>query len=439
MSTQSFNIACPNCKVQFPLTETLAQPFIDAERAKIQQETQERTAITRKREQELAQREKAMAELKDQLDTRQTQMDAIVAAKLQEQREALAKAADKKAADAFAAKLLAAEQELAEKQAKLAEAEDAELALRKERRALEDEKRRLELEIERRLQDERLRIREATQKEEQETYRLKLAEKDKILADLKMQVEELRRKSDQGSQQLQGEVQELELEAVLQAAFPNDGIVGVQKGCPGGDVVHKVVAPNGLQCGTILWESKRTKHWSNDWLAKNREDQRLVGAHIGVIVTAAMPKCVDGFDRVEGVWIAGMRCMRPLAIALRQALIEAAMAKLAAQGREGKMERMYGYLTGPRFRQRVSAIVEACIAMQQDLDAEKRSTTRQWAKRQRRLELLMTGTAGMYGDLQGIVGSSMPEIQGLSMLLLGDGVHSESFEKPNNTGDAEPH
>jgi predicted nucleic acid-binding Zn-ribbon protein len=163
MSTQSFSIVCPNCKVQFPLTEILAQPFIDAERAKAQLESKELAAIVRNREQELAHREKAMAELENQLGTRQTEIDAIVAAKLQDQHDALAKAADKKAADAFAAKLLTAEQELAEKQAKLTEAEDAELALRKERRALEDEKRRLELEIERRLQDVHLRVREATQ------------------------------------------------------------------------------------------------------------------------------------------------------------------------------------------------------------------------------------------------------------------------------------
>lgn len=439
MSIQSFNIACPNCKVQFPLTETLAQPLIDTERAKAQQQAQELAASVRKREQELAQREKAMVELKDQLDTRQTEIDAVVAAKLQEQRESLAKAADKNAADAFAARLQAVEQELAEKQAKLTESEDAELALRKERRVLEDERRRLELEIERRLQDERLRIREATQREEQETYRLKLAEKDKILADLRTQVEELRRKSDQGSQQLQGEVQALEVEAVLRAAFPNDGIEGVPKGCPGGDVVHSVVAPSGAQCGTILWESKRTKRWSDDWLAKNREDQRLVGAQIGVIVTTAMPKGFDGFDWVEGGWVAGMRWMRPLAVALRQAVIEVAMAKIAAQGREGKMERTYGYVTGSHFRQRVSAMVEACMAMQRDLDAEKRAMARQWAKRQRRLELLMTGTAGMYGDLQGIVGHSMPEVEGLNLLLLEGEVRSESFEKPNNPGDAERH
>lgn len=437
MSTQSFSIVCPNCKVQFPLTEILAQPFIDAERAKAQLESKELAAIVRNREQELAHREKAMAELENQLGTRQTEIDAIVAAKLQDQHDALAKAADKKAADAFAAKLLTAEQELAEKQAKLTEAEDAELALRKERRALEDEKRRLELEIERRLQDVHLRVREATQREERETYRLKLAEKDKILADLKTQVEELRRKSDQGSQQLQGEVQALEVESVLQVAFPNDGIEGVPKGCPGGDVVHNVVAPSGAQCGTILWESKRTKHWSTDWLAKNREDQRLVGAHIGVIVTTAMPKGVDGFDRVEGVWVTGMRWMRPLAVALRQAVIEVALAKIAAQGRDGKMERTYGYVTGPHFRQRVSAIVEAYIAMQQDLDAEKRAMARQWAKRQRGLELLMTGTAGIYGDLQGIVGISMPEIQGLNLLVLGD--HSEPSEEPDSTADAERH
>jgi hypothetical protein len=232
-------------------------------------------------------------------------------------------------------------------------------------------------------------------------------------------------------------VQALEVEDVLRAAFPNDGIEGVPKGCPGGDVVHTVVAQNGAACGVILWESKRTKHWSNEWLAKNREDQRLVGADIGVIVTTAMPRGVDGFDRVDGVWIAGMRFMRPLAIAFRQALIEVATAKAATHGREGKMDRMYGYLTGPHFRQRVSAIIEACAAMEQDLTAEKRVMTKQWAKRQRRLELLVTGTAGLCGDVQGIVGSSMPEVPGLSILLLGDDVHSESFEGPNNRSKTE--
>jgi len=428
------SITCPSCHVEFPLTETLAQPFIAAERAKIQREVQERASALNKHEQDLSQRRKALEDLKRELDVRQGEIDAAVEQKLRAERDVLAKAAEKKAADAYANRLLAVEQELADKQAKLAEAENAELALRKERRILEEEKQRLELEVERRLQAERLTIREATQKEEEQNYLLKLAEKEKVISDMKRQVEELRRKGEQNSQ-LQGEVLELELEAMLRTAFPADQVEPVPKGRNGGDVVHKVVGPNGLQCGTILWESKRTRTWSNEWLTKNREDQRLVGANVGAIVTTTMPKGVDTFDRLDGVWVAAMRCTLPLAKALRHGIIEAAMAKVVTQGKDGKMERLYEYLIGPLFRNRVSAIVEACVSMQDDLEAEKRALTKHWAKRARRLEMLMNGTAGMYGDLQGLAGRSMPELHGLQIPQLGEGMDLEPSDGSEADGD----
>lgn len=395
MNSQTFNISCPKCGKEFPLNETLAKPIIAAERAKSQQE-----------------------------------IDTVVQQKLAAERDALTKAAYKNAADVYAEKLVAVEEELAAKEAKLAQADQAELNLRRERRLLEEEKRKLELQVERRLQQETLRVREATQREEEEAYRLKLAEKDKLLLDVKKQVEELRRKSDQGSQQLQGEVQELELEALLKTAFPGDLIEEVAKGRAGGDVAQKVIGPNGLECGVILWESKRTRNWSGDWLSKNRADQRAVGAQVGVIISTILPKGVDGFDRVENVWVGTMRYAVALARALRQGIIEAAMAKVSVQGREGKMETMYAYLTSPHFRARVSAIVEACVGMQDDLDAERRALTKQWAKRQRRIELLTSGAAGLYGDLQTIVGSSMPEVQGLTLPLLGP--ESPPVEQPDS-------
>ncbi len=423
-------ITCPSCNVEFPLTETLAQPIVAAERAKIQRETQERVATLKEHEQDLSQRQQALEVLKRELDVRQADIDAAVEQRLLAERDVLAKAAEKKAADAYNVRLLAVEEELAQKQAKLAQAESAELALRKERRILEVEKQRLELEVERRLEAERLRIREATQKEEEQSYLLKLAEKDKLISDMKRQVEELRRRGDQSSQQLQGEVLELELEAMLRTAFPGDQIEPVPKGRNGGDVVHKVIGPNGLQSGTILWESKRVRAWSNDWLTKNREDQRLVGASVGAIVTTALPKGVDAFDRLDGVWVAQLRCAMPLAKALRHALIEAAMAKVAGQGRDGKMERLYEYLIGPLFRNRVSAIIEAGISMQDDLEAEKRAMTKHWAKRQRRLELLVDGTAGMWGDLQGLAGRSIPELEGLQVPQLDDGMGLDPPDEP---------
>lgn len=432
---QETSITCPSCNVEFPLTETLAQPLIAAERAKMQRETQERAVALTKHEQDLIQRQKALDDLTRKLDDRQHEIDSAVEQKLHAEREVVAKAAEKKAAAAYADRLSAVEQELAEKQDRLAQAENAELALRKERRLLEEEKQRLELEIERRLQSERSRIREATQKEEEQSYLLKLAEKEKVISDMKKQVEELRRKSEQGSQQLQGEVQELELEAMLRTAFPADQIEPVPKGRSGGDLVHKVAGPNGLQCGTILWESKRTRSWSDGWLAKNREDQRLAGANVGAIITVAMPKGVDTFDRLENVWVAAMRCALPLAKALRAALIEAAMAKVMTQGKDEKAELMYRYLTGPLFRNRVSAIVEACVAMQEDLEAEKRAFIKHWAKRERRLELLMSGTAGMYGDLQGLAGRSMPELHGLEVPRLSEGADPEPPGEPEEDGD----
>jgi hypothetical protein len=396
MNSETFNIACPKCGKEFPLTETLAKPMIAAERAKAQQEIQ-----------------------------------TLVQQKLAAERDALTKAAYKNAADLYAEKLVAVEQELAEKDAKLVEADQAELTLRRERRQLEEEKRKLEVQVERRLQEEILRVREATQREEEESYRLKLAERDTLILGMKKQIEELRRKSDQGSQQVQGEVQELELEAVLKTAFPGDHIEEVSKGRAGGDVVQHVIGPNGIDCGTILWESKRTKSWGGDWLAKNRADQRAVGAQTGVIITTTLPKGIDGFDRIENVWVGSMRHAVPLARALRQGLIETAMVKVSEQGREGKMAMMYDYLTSSHFRARVSAIVESCVGMQEDLDAEKRALAKQWAKRERRIELLTNGTAGLYGDLQTVIGSPIPEVQGLTLPLLGGAPESASVEQPD--------
>jgi len=421
---QDTTVVCPRCELAFPLTETLAQPLLIAERAKIQRETQELTSALKKHEQDLSARQLSLDDLKRQLDARQNEIDAAVDEKLQAERGALAKAAEQKAAESYANRLRATEQELAQKQEKLAEAENAELALRRERRALEEEKQKLELEIERRLQSERRLIREATQKEEEQSYLLKLAEKDKVISDMKGQVEELRRKAEQGSQQLQGEVLELELEAALRAAFPGDLIEPVPKGRHGGDVVHRVIGPNGLESGVILWESKRTRTWSNDWLAKNREDQRIAGAHVGAIVTSVLPKNVDSFDRLQGCWVTSLRCALPVAKALRQALIEVAMAKVVVEGRDEKMRNIFQYVTGAHFRGRVSAIVEAVVEMSADLEAERRLLTKQWAKRQRRLELLMTGAVGLYGDFQAVVGRSLPELQGLSMPQLDDGSKS---------------
>jgi len=302
---------------------------------------------------------------------------------------------------------------LAEVNAKLAESQKAELEVRKQRESLDAEKKALELEVMRRLDGERERVREATQKEEDERHRFKIAEKDKVIDDMRKQVEELRRKSEQNSQQLVGEVQEMELEAILRAQFPRDEFEPVPVGRSGGDLIQKVFGPNGIVCGTILWESKRTKDWNPAWLPKVRDDQRNARAGLSVIVSAALPKGVLSFDRIDDVWVVSFACILPLATVLRFSLTQVAALQVAGQDRSGKTDRMYSYITGQDFKRRVSATVEGYMTLHTDLEREKRSVTAAWARREKAHELILVGTAGLYGDLQGILGKSMPEIEGL--------------------------
>jgi hypothetical protein len=235
---------------------------------------------------------------------------------------------------------------------------------------------------------------------------------------MQRQIEELRRKAEQGSQQLQGEALEIELESQLRARFARDQIEPVPKGEFGGDVLHRVFGPTGQACGTILWESKRTKNWSDGWLVKLRDDQRTAKAEIAMIVSSALPKGVESFDLIDGVWVVEPRFALPLAIALRQSLIDVAGSKLAQEGQQSKMELVYSYLTGPRFRHRIDAIVERFTEMQTDLDRERKTMMRMWAKREEQLRGVLDSTAGLYGDLQGIAGRAMGDIESLDILMI---------------------
>jgi hypothetical protein len=307
---------------------------------------------------------------------------------------------------------------LTQRDVKLAEAQKAQADLIRQKRDLDDAKRELELTVEKRVQDGLSVTREQAKKEAEEGLKLKVMEKEQTIASMQTQIEELKRRAEQGSQQLQGEVQELELEAVLRTKFPRDTIEPVPKGEFGGDALQRVIGPVGQQCGTILWESKRTKNWSDGWLAKLRDDQRTAKAEIAVIVSQTLPKGVESFDLIEGVWVTESRCAIPVATALRQSLIELSGSRLASEGQQTKTEMVYQYLTGPRFRHRVEAIVEKFTDMQSDLERERKTMTRLWAKREEQIRGVIESTAGMYGDLQGIAGKSLQEIEGLELAAL---------------------
>jgi len=406
-------IICPQCKTEIKLTESLAAPLLESVKRDYEQRLSQKDADMTQREQALADRTQALEKAKANLDQQ-------VAQKLQQERVRIAAEEQQKARLAFGndldqktKEIYGLQEILKQNNAKLADAQKAQVELIRKQRELDDAKRELDLTIEKRVQADLSSERDKAKKEAEEELKLKVMEKDQTITAMQRQIEDLKRRAEQGSQQLQGEVQEMELEALLAAKFPRDTIQPVPKGEFGGDVLQRVMGPLNQSCGTILWECKRTKNWSDGWLPKLREDQRTAKAEIAVIVSQALPKDVETFGFVDGVWIADPKVALPVALSLRQTLIEVASARQAAEGQQTKMEMVYGYLTGQRFRQRIQAIVEAFSSMREDLDREKKAITRQWAKREEQIDRVMNATVGMYGDLQGIAGKTLQEIEGL--------------------------
>lgn len=374
-------ITCPKCAHEIKLTESLAAPMLEDARKQFAKQLDE---VRAKAETDADSRAYASF-MKD------------LAAKDQEAR--------------------ALNEALARQEAKLAEAQKTQADFMKRQRELEDKARELDLTIEKRVSDSLIDVKMAARKEAEEHLKLKVMEKEQTITSMQTQIEALRRKAEQGSQQLQGEVQELQIEATLKARYTSDTILPVPKGEFGGDALHHVYNKSGL-CGIILWESKRTKSWSENWLPKLRDDQRAAKADLAILVTSALPKGSPPLQYVDGVWVTGLEHFMLVAEALRFALMESAMARKSQEGRHTKTEMLYDYLTGPRFRQRVEAIVESFSAMQEDLDKERKAIMKQWAKRQEQIERVMSSTVGMYGDIQGIAGSSVQEIKGLDLKLL---------------------
>jgi len=416
-------ITCPNCKTEIKLTESLAAPLIAATRQQFEQQLAQKDRDIAAREQAMRGKEKQLADAKNKLDE---DVADQVEAQLKKDRTRIAAEEAKKARQAAASDFEQVSREMAELQdllksrnEKLAEAQKAQADLIKKQRELDDAKRELELTVEKRVQAGLDATRQLARKEAEDEQRLKVMEKEQTIAAMQKQIEDLKRRAEQGSQQLQGEVQELELENLLRTKFPFDAIEPVPKGEYGGDVLHRVVGAGGQSGGTILWEFKRTKNWSDAWLIKLRGDQRTAKAEIAVIVSQILPKGVETFELVEGVWVTHPRAALPVAMVLRQSLLELALARQTTEGQQTKTDMVYQYLTGPRFRQRVEAIVEAFSTMQEDLDKERKVIMKQWAKREEQIMRVMGATVGMYGDLQGIAGKSLQEIEGLELQTLG--------------------
>lgn len=375
-------IKCPTCSSEIELTEQLAGPLLA--------DNQKRFAETLARQE--AQAARAVTEAKAQ---------ALAAGKAEASAEQIAMA-----------------ERLKEQDAKLHAAQAAAAVALKREQELQDKEAALELTLQKRLAEERGAMVDRLAKDADEKAALKVAEKDQRIDALTKKIDDLQQRATQGSMQTQGEAAEMVLEETLAQAFPMDGFSPIAKGQSGADVQQDVMGQSGI-AGRILWESKRTKNWTAGWLSKLRDDQRASGCEVAVITSVALPEGVDSFGLVDGVWVCAPRYAVPLASSLRQGLIDVAGAKGRAMGQETKMEMVYDYLTGTQFKQRVDAIVERFEDMQDNLRKERVFIEKQWAVRAKQIDLVIASTVGMHGDLQGIAGRSMPEIESVDALMIG--------------------
>lgn len=405
-------ILCPKCNGEISLDEALSRQLEEAVIEQLAEKQRLQEVEFLKKEKELTEKEKTLSELERTIEKK-------VAERTEQTRAFIEKEMRLKIAKEKEIEIESLSAELKEKSESLDKARKVEIDIRRERNKLEDDRRAFELEKQRQLDAEREKIRSDAQEKAEEELRLKILEKEKQLQDVMKANMELQRKLQQGSQQTQGEVLELELEELLRTSFQNDSINPVPKGITGADVIQKIYLSTGQECGVIAWESKHTKDWSDLWISKLKEDQRKINADIAVLVTEILPKNVKGFAYQDGIWITNHSSIFGLGTALRMSLIQAKTIKLASVGKNEKMEVLFNYLSGTEFRHKVEAIVEAFVCMKQDLDKEKRFMIKTWAKKEKQIEQVILNTSGMYGDMQGLLGSS---IQPIPALEAGDAI-----------------
>jgi hypothetical protein len=370
-------VACPKCDHHFPLSEGISRQAIERHAGEL---------------------ERSLAEHKKKLETQL--------------------AAEAKAQ--FDTQLKAMNEALSAKEGTLAKFRAEELTLRKQLREAEDTRKNQDLEYQRKLDVERKKIEEQARSAASEEVGRREAQWKAQLESAQREAADLKRKLEQGSQQLQGEALELSLETLLKSAFPLDEILPVPKGVNGADLVQRVRSPSGLVCGTILWEAKQTKAWQPAWLRKLKDEQREIGAELAVIVTAAMPKeAREPFLREADVWVTRFDAARPLAEALRASLVELHKQRQANLGRNEKAELIYNYICSPQFVQRLKSVYEGFAAMRDELEAEKAAYVRIWKKREAQLTRMQDGLLGVVGDLQGIGQDAFPALDGVAALPLG--------------------
>jgi len=401
-------ITCPQCGHAFELSDALTHQIRDHLKTELQADVAKREAEAKRKLDEVKAKEEALEKAKDALN------EEVEKRLKQMLGEAEAKAT-KKVEARFADQLKELQDSLKEKADSIKSFRENELELRKQKLSLEKEKEEFDLKLQRKLDEERASIRKDAEGKAQEQHRLKDLEKEKVISDLKDALEDMKRKADQGSMETQGEVLEQDFEAQLRRFFLHDHIAPVPKGIRGADLIQTVRTPMGADCGILLWETKNTKAWSDQWIPKLKDDMIATRATMAILVTVGLPECVRRFDLVDGVWVSDPLCAIPLAAALRQQMLALNCERQSSVGKNEKMEMLYHYLAGCEFKQKIEGIVEAFTAMQDQVNRERRAMEKNWNEREKQIERVIKNTVGLYGDMQGIIGGAIPQIPALEL------------------------
>lgn len=406
----SDNIKCPKCDTLIPLTETLQHQLKEPIRKEYEIKLAKQQHSLLEQEKVLVQKQKSLENEKKNFEER---FQKSLKDELEIKKKILTKKATKEAQEKVSLEIKDLRDNLKATQTRLKAANKKELEILKQKQKLAEEKENIELEVARKMDKAKKQIESSIKNRLSHDHKMKSAEKDKQISDLKKSIEDLKRQAEQGSQQTQGEVQELELKKDLSQRFPLDNIQQVSKGIKGADVIQKVLNKNGKICGTIIWESKRTKNWSDTWVPKLKKDRQKIKADVAIIVTQTLPKNIKNFGLFNGIWVTNYFNFLNLADIFRGNIIKIASTKALAEGKDQKMNILFHYLTGSEFAQKVEGIIEPILVMKQDIDKEKRSYERLWAKREKQLDSAFSNTAAMFGDFQGMF-PSMKTISALS-------------------------
>lgn len=397
-----FIITCPNCNHQFEPGESMRDEIEKELRGKM-------VDWQKKKDEEFRQKENAFQQ---QLLAKEEEGRKQIAIEKKKLEEELQDSIRKKLAGDYENQLKMLQQNAADTEEKLKEARKKELEFLQKEQQLKNKEEELQITLQKQLLEEREKLKEQLQKEESERlglkeqeYQLRMKELEKQLDDQKKLAEEMRRKSEQGSMQLQGEVQELMLEELLQATFPFDKIEEVGKGVRGADCTQVVRNQFGNEAGKIIYESKRTKDFSNEWIEKLKADMRTLGADVAVIVTQAFPKDMDRFGEKDGVYICSFAEVRSVALLLRNALLKIAEAKKSQDNKGDKMHMLYDYLTGSEFGEQWKAIREGFLSMKMSIQREKDAMEKLWKAREKQLEKVLLNAAHIKGSVEGIAGA----------------------------------